>query len=91
MHTRNHDDKQCEIYNNSVLNDRPCLNKDLKFDGWEWFYNAETSEAECKQYKYWDWEGGENDPPEPPDPDQLLMFTFDEKVDKLLKGVKQLI
>lgn len=94
MHTQNHDDKQCEIFNNSLLNNRPCYNKDLKFDGWEWFRNDDYTKTECKQYKHWDWgkndDDGNNDPPEEPpyDPTQLLMFSFDEQVDNLIKERK---
>ena len=80
MHTNNHDDKQCEILNNALLEGKPCLNKDLKFDGWEWFRD--------KNCGNWDWDkdDGEEPPtPEPTDPNQLILFSFDEKIDELLK------
>jgi len=84
--------KQCEILNNSLLHDRPCYNKDLKYDGWEWFDNGDYDNYEwkCNQYKHWDWGNdrrGWNEPPEPPpyDPNQLILFSFDEQIDNLIK------
>jgi hypothetical protein len=90
MHTQNHDDRKCEIFDNSLLNDRPCFNKDLKLDGWEWFMDKDCQNWECKQWQKWDWGNDPDDlsePPEPPpyDPNQLLLFTFDEKIDELIK------
>ena len=86
---------KCEILDNSFLHDRPCLNKDLKFDGWEWFQNENFYDWQCRQYKHWDWgndEDGWNEPPEyiPDDPNQLVMFSFDEELDKLLREQKDI-
>lgn len=81
--------KQCEIFNNALLHDRPCFNKDLKFDGWEWFADDNLSNWRCNHFKKWDWgndRDGWNDPPTiiPDDPNQLVMFTFDETIDEIL-------
>ena len=77
MHTQNHNDKKCEIFDNSLLNDRPCFNRDLNLDGWEWFMDKECQNWKCRQWQKWDWGNDPdnlNEPPEPPfhDPDQLL-------------------
>ena len=94
MHTNNHNDMKCEILDNSFLHDRPCLDKDLELNGWEWFQNENFYDWQCRQYKHWDWgndNDGWNDPPEnmPDDPNQLVLFTFDEGLDELLKERKE--
>jgi len=41
-----------------------------------------------KQVKHWDWgNDGENEPqpPEPYNPNQLILFSFDETIDKLIQ------
>ena len=90
MNTQNYNDKKCEIFDNSLLNNRPCYNKDLEYDGWEWFCNEDFGNWKCSQFKYWDWgndRDGRNEPSEPIpyDPNQLLLFSFDEKIDELIK------
>jgi len=90
MNSRMEGDKKCEIYNNAILHSRPCYNKDLGFDGWEWF-SKEFDDWECRQYKHWNWGddlNGWHNPPAPVDPNQLLLFTFDENLDGLLRGKK---
>lgn len=86
--------KQCEILNNSLLHDRPCYNIDLKFDGWEWFIDENYRDAKCNHYVNFDWgndRDGWNEPPEPIpyDPDQLVLFSFDETIDKILNVQEQ--
>lgn len=96
MHHQDSDEGKCEILSNSMIHNRPCYDKDLKFDGWEWFDNGnfddypKNYEWKCNQFKYWDWgndRDGWNEPPEPVpyDPNQLLLFSFDEKIDELIK------
>lgn len=89
MHTQNDDDKICEILTNSIGCGRPCFDKDLNLDGWEWFRDKDFSKVDCMQYKHWDWGNDPddlNEPPEPPiyDPNQLLMVSFDENIDKII-------
>lgn len=36
MHKQNENKGKCEILSNSMVHHRPCYDKDLKFDGWEW-------------------------------------------------------
>lgn len=92
MHHQNEDKGKCEILSNSMLHDRPCLDKDLKYDGWEWFDNGDFDNYKwkCNQHKHFDWGNDRNEwnePPEPPpyNPNQLLLFSFDEKLDELIK------
>lgn len=79
---------QCQIFNNSQLHNRPCYDRDLNLDGWEWFSGEDG--VYCRQWQKWDYGNGDNDDdfppePEPIDPNQLLLFTFDETLDELLK------
>jgi hypothetical protein len=94
MHHQNEDKGKCEILSNSMLHDRPCWDKDLKFDGWEWFCNEDLTGWKCNQHKPFDWgndRDGWNEPPEiiPDDPNQLILFSFDEKLDDLIKQEKE--
>lgn len=96
MHHQNEDKGKCEILSNSMLQNRPCLDKDLKYDGWEWFSKEDFSEWECKQYKHFDWgndRDGWNEPPTiiPDDPNQLVMFSFDETIDNILLQNSEMI
>lgn len=55
----------------------------------EWTYD-ENGKPTCTNWQKWDWgndRDGFNEPPEPPpyDPNQLVLFTFDERVDELVK------
>ena len=93
LHHQDSDEGKCEIFSNSILHNQPCFDKDLKFDGWEWFCNENFSNWNCKHFKYWDWgndRDGWNEPPEPQpyNPNQLLLFSFDEKIDELIKEGK---
>lgn len=86
--------KQCEILSNSLLHDRPCYNKDLKLDGWEWFIDENYRNAKCNHYVNFDWgndRDGWNEPPEiiPDDPNQLILFSFNENLDELLKETRK--
>lgn len=92
LHHQEYDDGKCEILSNSLMNCRPCFDKDLKSDGWEWFCNSDGGGVICNQFKHWDWgNDGENEPhePEPDNSNQLILFSFDEKVDSLI-SVKEL-
>lgn len=94
-HDEDREEDKCEILSNSMVSDRPCFDKDLKFDGWEWFDNGNFDDYpknykwECRQYKPFNWgndRDGWNEPPEPPpyDPNQLILFSFDEKLDEII-------
>ena len=92
MHYQESDEGKCEILSNSMIHGRPCYDKDLKYDGWEWYteWTLTRCEWKCNQYKHWDWgddRRGRNEPPEPPpyDPNQLILFSFDERIDNLIK------
>lgn len=96
MHHQDSDEVKCEILSNSMLHNRPCYDKDLGVDGWEWFDNGnfdnypKNYEWECNQFKYFnkgDDRDGWNEPPETPpyDPNQLILFSFDEKIDEILQ------
>ena len=55
----------------------------------EWTYDNEGKPV-CTAWQHWDWgndEDGWNEPPEdtPIDPNQLVMFSFDEKLDELIE------
>jgi hypothetical protein len=57
----------------------------------EWTYN-DKGEPTCTNYVFWDWDkDGEPDKPDnpkavPPDnPNQLVIFSFNETVDELIK------
>ena len=86
INTAKDDDKKCQILSDTMIyriND-PEYPK-------EWIYDK-NGEPICTEYKHWDWgnDGDPNDPqnpkvPVPDDPNQLLLFTFDEQIDELLK------
>jgi len=90
MNTQKHGDMQCEILNNSLLNERPCFDKDLKFDGWEWFSSEDFTMHKCNQYKDWDWDKGDPPPSVPYDPNQLVMPFMSEQVENILTKDKVL-
>jgi hypothetical protein len=88
LHHQESDEGKCEILSNSLMNHQPCYDKDLKQDGWEWFCNKDYTGRVCNQFKHWDWDnndGNEPPKPEPYDPNQLVLFSFDEKIDNLIQ------
>jgi|GEM_PF-2566466 len=75
LHTNNDSDLKCEILSKSMLED----------DVEEWIFSDEGWPV-CTKWKHWDWGNDKDDnglteppPPEPYDPNQLVMpFMLDE-------------
>jgi hypothetical protein len=87
IHTGKEPDKKCDIFSNTMVYD---IN-DKEYPS-EWQYD-ENDNPTCTSFKKWDWgtddgDDGLNDPPEPDDPNQLVMpFILEEieiKISKLV-------
>lgn len=87
IHTQDFKDKQCKLLNNALLYDK----NDKEFPE-EWIYNSEGHPI-CAAHVKWDWDSDDDDRndkplnvlPPPDDPNQLVLFTFDEQLDELLQ------
>jgi len=86
IHDQKEGDKKCEILSKMIL-----LDTDNKNYPEELTYDTEDYPI-CTAYKHWDWDndGGADDPqnpkaPIPVDPQQLILFSFNEKIDELIK------
>ncbi|MFA6309819.1 MAG: hypothetical protein WC677_08860 [Clostridia bacterium] len=86
VHEQIDGDKKCELLNKMIL-----LDADDKDYPEELTYD-EKGFAICKSYIFSDWDndGDADDPqnpkaPVPVDPQQLVLFSFDEKIDELIK------
>ena len=70
---------------------KKCITCGKPATGWEWFADDDLSNWRCNHFKYWDWGNDKDswdDPPTiiPDDPNQLVMFTFDETIDEIFSG-----
>lgn len=89
LNTQKDGDKKCGILDKMILLDTDHKNypEELTYDS--------SGFAVCTAYIHWDWDN-DSDPddprnpkaPIPPDPNQLVLFTFSEALDEILNEKK---